>query len=350
MQAGPPLPVRVTTDCGRYQLGPDGSVAYVGKWKSPVPPVAKGYWPQDLAWYGLAHGHVLIGRGMKHLWRSHDAYTHGRYLDVGAVVLGRGALAFNYYRGRRSNLLVARYGGAERLVARDEVPLVFSSGRLVTWRESDKALLLRREGAARFLAHAIAPQVDRESRMVVFRAKGELYAFDGERVRDLVSLRKLDVTGSPAVEPVGRLVAVHDRRRLVVVGYDGRLFASSALPRSRHPADAVSSPAVANGARTAVAFSVTSGNRLRETVFVLAKGKRRSEPLFVEKLVGGNGCGGSDWLAWRGNWLLYANGGHQAAVIDSSGQAPAIDLSKVIAQLPGIRTDGEGAFNVEWGA
>jgi hypothetical protein len=157
------------------------------------------------------------------------------------------------------------------------------------------------------------------------------------------------MTGVPTVEPRGRLVAVHDRRRLVVIGYEGRTFASVSLPKTRHRADGVSSPVAVNGAGTAVAFSVTSGNRLRDTVYVLAKGKSRAEPLFVEKLVGGNGCGGSDWLAWRGQWILYANGGRQAAVIDSSSQAPAIDLSEVIAQLPGTRTDGEGMFNVAWG-
>jgi hypothetical protein len=327
-------------------------VVFAGKWKSPVPPVARGYWPQDLAWYGLAHGHVLIGRGMKQLWRSHDTYIRGRYIDIGAVVLGRGVLAFSYYVGRQSRVLTARYGGRERLVARGEVPLLFAgSGRLVTWRDRGGALVLRGAGGEplRTLATKAAdPQVDRANRVLFFRSAGQLFAFDGVRVRPLAPLRELGMTGVPTVEPLGGLVAVHDRRRLVVMGYEGRRFASVSLPRSRHRADGVSSPVASNGARTAVAFSVTSGNRLRETVYLLVKGNSRAEPLFAEKLVGGNGCGGSDWLAWQGKWLLYANGGQQAAVIDSSGQAPAIDLSKVIAQLPGIRTDGEGAFNVEW--
>ena len=43
-----------------------------------------------------------------------------------------------------------------------------------------------------------------------------------------------------------------------------------------------------------------------------------------------------------------ANGGHQAAVLDSSLQAPAIELGDVIAKLPGLSTNGEGAFNVDW--
>lgn len=345
-KAGLPAAVVVTTDCGRFRLEPDGSVTYAGKWKSPVPPVARGYWPDTLAWYGVAHGHVVIGRGMKQLWRSHGTYPHGRYLDVGGVVLGRGRVAFSYYRGRQSYVLVARYGQAERLVARGEVPLAFSSGRLVTWRESGKTLLLHSGGTVRFLAHAIDPQVDHESRMVVFRSNGELYAFDGERIRDLISLRKHGVTGPPTVEPLGRWVAAHDRRRLVVVGYDDRLFASTALPRSRHRVDGVTSPVAADADGTAVAFTLTSGNLLRETVYLLARGTHRAKPLLSEKFVGGGGCGAGAWLAWRGPWLLYANAGQQAAVIDSSGRSPALQLSDVIAQLPS--TDGEGVFNADW--
>ena len=343
--AGLPSVVVVTTDCGRFRLKPDGSVRFAGKWRSPVPPVARGYWPDTLAWYGLAHGHVLIGRGMKQLWRSHGTYTGGRYIDIGAVVLGRRLIAFSYYRGRQSYLLVAHYGGAERLVARGEVPLAFSSGRLVTWRERGKALLLRRARTARFLAHAIDPQVDHESRVVVFRSNGELYAFDGERIRALISLRRHGVTGPPTVEPLGRWVATHDRRRLVVAGYDGRLVASTALPRSRYRADGVTSPVAANADGTAVAFTVTSRNLSRETVYLLAGGTHRAQPLLAEKFVGGGGCGAGAWLAWRDRWLLYANAGQQAAVIDSSGQAPAIQLSDVIAQLPA--KDGE-SFNIDW--
>jgi hypothetical protein len=226
------------------------------------------------------------------------------------------------------------------------VPLSFSSGRLVTWQEHGKTLLLHSGRTVRFLAHAIDPQVDHESRMVVYRSNGELYAFDGEHIRDLISLRNQGVTGTPTVEPLGRWVVAHDRRRLVVVGYDGRLFASTALPRSRRPADGVSSPVVANAAGTAVAFSVTSGNRLRETVYLLAAGKSRASRLFGEKLGDGGGCGEGAWLEWRGQWLLYANGAQQAAVLDSSGRAPAIQLSDLIAQLPS--KDGESNFNADW--
>lgn len=311
-----------------------------------MPPVARAYW-MDLTWYGMVRGHLLIGRGMKRLWRSHDTYPAGRRFDVEGIALGRHGLAFTVFRSRESVLFVARYGRREQRVARGEWPLAFMPSGLVIRREH-KTLLLRTGGAVRFLAHAIEPQVDRGSRMVVFRSNGRLFAFDGVRIRDLVSLRKHGVTGPPVVDPLGRLVAAHDRRGLVVVGYDGRLFASAALPRSRHPADGVSSPVAANAAGTVVAFSATSGNRLRDTVYLLGRGESRAQPRFAEKLAGGNGCGQGDWLAWKGKWLLYANGGHQAAILDGSGRSPALDLGDVIGKLPGFRADGEGAFDVSW--
>jgi len=353
-QAPPGLPatVVVTTDCGLFRLGTDGSVTYAGRWKSPVPKVAKGYWPTDLAWYGLDHGHVLIGRGMTQLWRSHETYTHGRYLDVGSVVLGRGRLAFSYYQGRQSRVVVSRYEGKEHLAARGEVPFVFTRfGDLVTWREHDHALLLRSgSGRERTLAaHAVDPQVDRANRIVFFRSGRELFAFDGVCVRQLASLPRLGLKSVPTVEPLGRLVALHDRHRLVVVDYDGRVVASTVLPRSRHRVDGVSSPVAASVDGTAVAFTVTSGNLLRETVYLLAAGSHRARALHSEKFVGGGGCGAGAWLAWRGPWLLYANAGQQAAVVDSSGQAPALELGDVIATLPGLQANGEGMFNVDWG-
>ena len=350
-QAPPGLPatVVVTTDCGLFRLGTNGSVTYAGKWKSPVPPVARGYW-MDLAWYGLDHGHVLIGQGMKRLWRSHDTYTRGRYLNIGSVVVGRGRLAFSYYQGRQSRVLVARYGHAEHLVAQGEAPFVFTgAGDLVTWQERGHALVLREaNGGERTLApHAVDPQVDRANRIVFFRSARQLYEFDGNSVRRLASLPRLGLTGVPTVEPLGRLVAVHDRHRLVVVDHAGRPVASTVLPRSRHRADGVTSPVATNAGGTAVAFTVTSANRLRETVYLLARGTRRARALHSEKFVGG-GCGAGAWLAWQGRWLLYANAGQQAAVVDSSSRSPGVELTDVIAKLPGLQANGEGMFNVDW--
>jgi hypothetical protein len=345
-----PGAVVVTTDCGLFRLGTDGSVTYEGRWKSPVPPAARAYW-MDLTWYGIERGHIVIGRGTKRLWRSHDTYPGGRRVDVQGIALGRRELAFTLCRGRQYLLFVARFGGREHLVATGEWPLAFAGGRLVTWRERGKDLLLRTDRTVRFLAHAIEPQVDRKSRMVVFRSKRWLFAFDAVRVRALASLPKLGVTGVPAVEPLGKLVAVHDRRRLVVLDYDGHVLASTAVPRHRGFADAVSSSLVANEDGTAVAYTATHyGSGSHENVYVLRAGEKKARALFSESLDGldAGGCGRGAWVAWQGPWLLYANTQQRAAVVDSSAKIPAIELGDVIAKLPGIRTDGEGSFDVEW--
>ncbi len=310
----------------------------------------------DLTWYGLVRRHLLIGRGMKRLWRSHDAYPGPRSGDVGAIALGRHALAFNFSEGRKSRLFLAPYGGRELVIAAGEIPLEFTgSGALVTWRERGGALFLRSENGRlirRLAVRAIEPQVERESRMVLFRSAGHLFAFDGVRVRSLGALDKLGVTGVPVVEPLGRLIAVHDRRRLVVVDYEGRVFASTPVPRKRGFADGVSSPVIANADGTSVAYTATHyGSGSHETVYLLRAGERKARPLFSESLDGldvAGGCGRGAWVAWQGQWLLYANAEQRAAVIDSSGQAQAVELGDVIAKLPGIRTDGEGAFDVAW--
>jgi len=186
--------------------------------------------------------------------------------------------------------------------------------------------------------------------MVLFRSKGRLFVFDGVWVRDLVSLRALGLTGALTIDPLGRLLAVHDQRRLVVLDYDGRVVASTALPRKPARADGVSSSIVANPAGTAVAFTATSGNTAygsagRETVYVLGAGERRARPVFSEKLVF-KVCERMADIAWRGRWLLYDDTEQRAAVVDSSGQAAPVELGRLIARLPGLRPDGR--FDVAW--
>jgi hypothetical protein len=51
-------------------------------------------------------------------------------------------------------------------------------------------------------------------------------------------------------------------------------------------------------------------------------------------------------MAWHGHWLLYSDTERHAAVIDSSlGERP-IELSDLIARLPG--SAGDGFFDVRW--
>lgn len=361
--AGLPSALVVTTNCGVFRLDPNRSVAYEGPWNSPVPKIARGYW-MDLTWYGrLADGRLVIGRGMKELWRSQGTFPGPRKGDVDAVAIGGAELAFSFslYRGRTSSLYVARYGQPERLIAHDEIPLTFTgSDELVTSHITRRgrwgALALRTgEGSLsrRLAVRAIDPRVDHAGKVVLFRSARRLLIFDGERVRRIASLRELGMTGIPMVEPLGQMVAVHDRRRLVVLEYSGAVFASTALPKRPKRADGVSSPVVVNADRSAVAFTATKGNTAyassgRETVYVLAAGERQARPLLSMKLTF-KVCERMSWLAWQGRWLLYADSEQRAAVVDTSGASAPIELSDVIALLPGISQDAEDAiFDIAW--
>jgi hypothetical protein len=349
--AGLPSPVVVTTPCGRFRLDPSGRVVYKGRRTKPVAAEALTYW-MDLTWYGVAHGRLLIGRGLKRLWRSHDTYRGaGRRGDVGAIALGRSRLAFSYFERWPSpaRLYLAPYGGAEQLVARGETPLTFlDSGEFLSWRRRGGALVLRAGDGhlERLLApHARLPQVDPVSKIVLFRTGARLYVYDGVRVRELASLHRLGLSQRLTVDQLGRLVAVHDLRRLVVLDYAGRVVASTQLPHRRRLGDGVSSSAVVNAAGTAVAFTTTSGGRSREQIYVLPVGQRRARRIFDLKLGTQQGCGRAASLAWLGSRLLYSDTAQEAAIVDSWGREPPVDLSRVVARLPGFRV---GMFGIGW--
>jgi hypothetical protein len=345
--------VIVATSCGRFRLGPAGAVVYLGARTLPVPR-GTSYWA-DLTWTRFARGHLLVGRRHQQLWRSHRTYPHTYPANIGVVVLGRHELAFSYYRGRRPLLYLARYGAGERALTGGETPLVFlRSGEFVTWRDRSGALVLRTASGRveRLIApHAANPLVDRHG-TILFRVADRLLVFDGHRVRSLASLRSLGLTGQPLIEPLGRLVAVRNERLLVVLDLDGRRLASTRLPQRRRRADTVSSPVVANSTGTAVAFAATRGNtangsRGRETVYLLRAGEHQARPLYSERLQF-KGCERAANLAWHDHWLLYSTSEEHAALIDSSLQARPVELSNLIARLPGAHRSDDAVFDASW--
>jgi hypothetical protein len=276
---------------------------------------------------------------MRQLFRSHGSYSRRGW--VGRIVLGRRELAFSY-SGR---LYAARYGGPERLIARGEDPVAYFAGALLTWRTRGWALVLRGHGSAVVVPHAYDPQWDRESNMVVFRTGRRLRAFDGFEVRELANRYALGVRGPPVVDLLGGRVAIHDTRRLAVVDYDGRLVASASFPKRRVRGDGVSSSVVSNRSGTVFAFAVAHRARSVDTVYVLAAGTTRALRRF-DAQTDFSGCGYTASLAWHGRWLLYSNGEPAASVVDSTGRANAVGLSRVISRLPGVSRDGP--FNIAW--
>jgi hypothetical protein len=347
-----PAAVVVTTGCGRFRI--DGAaVGRVGPMTRPVPRNVVAYW-MDFTWYRASQGHIEIGRGHRFLWRSHRGYAARYATSIGMVTAGAGHVAFSYIRGRHSTLYVARLGGAEHVVGADENPIVFlPSGQLVTWRYDGAALMVRREDGrvTRVLAaHAAVPQVDPRSGAIVFRTRGRVSVFAHGRVRRIAELENLGIAAGPTMDPLGQAVAIHDNRRLAVVGYDGRLIASTRLPPRRLRADMVSSAIVANAAGTAFAFTAirndtAKARRGRETVYVLRAGEHSVRAVHAERLQF-EGCGRMTELAWHGPWLLYSSQERHVVLVDTSRHAAPVELTRLIAALPGVSPNGY--FDTGW--
>jgi hypothetical protein len=80
-------------------------------------------------------------------------------------------------------------------------------------------------------------------------------------------------------------------------------------------------------------------------VYVLRAGERRARPIFSENVMF-KICERMADLAWRGGSILYSNSEENAAVVDSSGRTAPVELSRLVAKLPGLHPDGR--FDVAW--
>jgi hypothetical protein len=345
-----PAPIVVTTDCGRHRLDRWGRVGFRRGFVLPVPPGTNYY--MDLTWYRFSAGHLIVGHGKRTLWRSQTRF-HQRYVDLGAVVSSRTAIAYSVFHGRRQSLFVARLGDAERSVGIGETPLGFTrAGALVSERRW--TLVLRRGPSYRphRLAGGASDVVfDHAEHAVYFVARGWLERFDGARISRLANLASLRVGRRPQIEPLGRLVGLHSRRRLVVLRDDGSVFASTALPGPLGRADVVSSALAADARASAVAFSVSRGNsaygsRGSELVYLLTPGATAARVVFRERLTFAV-CERAASLSWRGRWLLYSSSEGRVALIDTRRPARSLDLSETVARLPGMG-GGEGRFDAAW--
>jgi hypothetical protein len=344
-----PAPIVVTTDCGRFRFGLGGHVSFRRGFALPVPAGASYF--MDLTWYRIDRGRLTIGHGKRTLWRSRGRFE--RYVGMGAVASSRTAVAYAVFHGRRQLLFVATLGRPERLVGRGEWPLGFTrAGRLVTQRGSTLLLRGGPDWRARKLVGGAGDVVfDHGTHGVYFLTRGRLMRFDGKRVRPLARLAALRIGRRPEIEPLGRLVGVHDQRRLIVLRDDGRVFASTWLPRPLARIDSVSSALVADADADAVAFTATRGNtasgsRGSEVVYVLRPRATAARSVYRERLSFAV-CERAADLSWRGPWLLYSASEGHVALIDTHREA-GIDLSATVARLPGMNGD-QGRFDVSWG-
>lgn len=245
---------------------------------------------------------------------------------------------------------MARSGGAERAVARGETPIGWTAGgSLVTWgragslrvRDSDGRLL-------RTLAGSVYTFVFDPSRHTLFfLANGRLERFDGRGLRSLLRLTAVGLSAPLTIQPAGAFVALRGRRRLVVIGRDGVVISSTALPHLKLNTDRVSSEVAADTIGN-VAFTATRGNTAYgskgiETVYLLRRGASDAQPLYGKRIAFAV-CERQASLAWRGRWLLYSASEGYAAVVDTSRRR-AVDFSSTISRLPG--TDAQN-FQASW--
>jgi hypothetical protein len=341
-----------TTSCGRFEFGAGGRVRFLGPKSLPVP--AGVSWYEDLSWYRIVRGHLVIGRGLRTKWRSQRTYPLRRGSGVGAVTVWSNRVAFSFAappaNWKRPTLYVARRGSVERALAVGETPIGWTAaGALVTWNHPGS--LRVRDGDGRMI-RVLAADVytfvfDPSSRALLFLAHGQLERFDGRRLRTLLRLKTVGLSTPLTIQPAGGFVALRGQRRLVVVGSDGAVISSTALPHLKLRTDRVSSDAAAD-ARGDVAFTATRGNTAygakgTETVYLLPRGAHSAQPLYRKRIAFAV-CERQATVAWHGTWLLYtASEGYAVAV--NAATRRAVDLSSTIARLPGMDTED---FTASW--
>lgn len=349
---GAPLPAQLTvrTARGTFALRRDGGVCRVSGDSQPVPQGAS-WWPSSGVWERIDHGHLVVGRWRRTLWRSRRMFAHG--YEIGAIAVSRQGIAFSYgASGQR--LFVAAGRGPERLVARGEYPLGWTTNGLYTRSDRGGRILLRGSGGTVLARGVRTYAYDAFSRSLYFVRGGWLMLDQGGSEWALADLGNLGLTlRDLQILPLGRLVGLEDSRRLVVLRQDGSAFASTLLPRGARRADGVSAQPVAAPDGSAVAFAATSGNtasgsRGTETVYLLRLGATAAQPIHTEHVKFAICERGAD-VTWHGPWLLYdASEGNTALIDMRTGHA--IELTRLIHRVarPYASNEGDLNFDIAW--
>jgi hypothetical protein len=352
-----PAPVTVTTQCGAFELGRGGNVRRVTERRSSTPPEAHSFWPSGV-WTGSSNGHLLVGRGHRVVWRSHDRFP--REYEVEVLALGRNALAFSY-GWRKPRLFVASFGGREHLVVRGEYPLGWTRGGFYAHPDHRAAIVLRAaDGRLRStIAHRVLRSAyDQATRRVWFVARGELFRAYDAHVRPVAELARLGLAAGRSLDltSLGRLLVLQERYRLVVLRGGGSVFGSTLLPHQPGGEPWLTGGPTAGPDGTGVAFAAMRSRtpnsnhvmqRGVETVYLLRPGTRAAVAVHREQLLF-DVCGHGAELSWRGRWLLYTTGEGNTALIDSvSGRS--IELTSLVRHLPGFSGGDSGDLRVGWG-
>jgi hypothetical protein len=171
---------------------------------------------------------------------------------------------------------------------------------------------------------------------------GVLTSAVAARTWRLASLASLGMSRSTWLQPVGKLLALEDLSRLLVLRRGGSVFASTPLREWSY--GGISSQVVPAPDGNAVAFTATNGQiHATETVYVLRPGRHAATALYHETVTPGV-CAQGAGVEWHGVWLLYSNVENDIAAVDTAGAHRTVDLTRLVNRLPGMRN----GFTAYW--
>ncbi len=342
-----PAPVTITTGRISFRIARDCRIRRTRNARSSFPRAA-AWFPSTGTWYEIQHGHLVVGRGRTSLWRSHGEIASRDQLGV--IIASSHMVAFQHDH----KLYLVRLRGAERPVAKREMPLGWTSGGLYTYRYGDRQLLLRSDSGAlvkTIARHPLGSDYFVAGGRLYFIVHGVLMSARGPRIRRLGSLASLRMP-DPWLQPVGRLLELEDNSRLVVLRSNGSLFAWAPLPRDDGHPESLSSSLIVAPDASALAFTAAAGESDNpdaaqrahgtETVYVLWAGAQTATAVHTER-VAFRACARGASVQWHRKWLLYSTSEGNLAAIDTTGAHRAIELSSLARSLPGTR-EGSTAY------
>ncbi len=341
---GPPLPAPIVITAGpvSFEIARDERITHLRTPASVIPTDA-GWQPLTNTWYLVRRGgQLVVGRTHQTAWRSPSGFTSESRLGV--IALGPRAVAFQHDH----KLWLAPLDGSPRPVATRESPVGWTAGGggLYTYGYPERALLLRSDSGK--LVKMIAREPFGSVYFVndgtlYFVSHGVLMSATGARTRRLASWASLGMSPNTWLQPVGRLLALEDDSRLLVLRPNGSVFASTPLREWNY--GGISSRVVSAPDGRAVAFAATNGDQSHatETLYVLRPGRHRATDLYHEAVTPGV-CNQGAHVQWDGVWLLYSNVEHDIAAVDTAGAHRTVDLTRLVDRLPGT---GNG-FTAYW--
>lgn len=346
---GLPATLSLQTRCADFHLLPNGSVRPNGHGILSDQPPKGSIGFTDGSWWRLRGGRLEVNRGGQRVW--HSARRYPRLFQLEGAAVDSSAVAFTY----ASRLFVAAGGhlAVERPVARNERPLGWSrDGLLFTSRMRGEGGDVRLRGPEGAFISVVEPRpravrFDPVTRaLLMVNRYGRVARFDGRNTTELADLRRLGMPVTSWIEPLaGGLIGVTASRRVAILRADGSLFASARFPPGRRWSAAANSGLVADPNGQVVALTLTEGNTGyasdgAEWLLVLREGDRVARVLHREPLKFAV-CERWTTLAWQDRWLLYASTEGRTLALDT-GRGRVVDLSRLVARLPGARPNGEG--------